>query len=312
VTRIGDRARRQLRPWVLSVVDRLDRRLHRESPYPLWLECPPSADTRPRYGFGRPRHARLAEILARHEDTYRSELEAVAEFADDLLRIEVDQDGPQEPYWNNRWFPGLDTACLYSYVRRWKPARYVEVGSGNSTAVVARACRDGGLTTEITSIDPTPRRDIDALCDHVVRQPLECVDPQLFRELEPGDVVFVDGSHRAFMNSDSVAVHLDVLPDLPDGVLMGIHDVLWPDDYFPGWSEYWWNEQYLLGALLLGEPSWLQPVLATYYASQHEELRHVLDPLWDDPRLARVSRWGVSFWLTVDRGTRRPAAGEPQ
>ena len=267
----------------------------------MWIESPPSADPRPRYGYGRPQHARFATMLARHDDAFRRELETIAAFSDDLRRISVEPDGDHEPHWRNEWLPGLDIASLYSYVRRLRPARYVEVGSGHSTAVVARARRDGELATHITSIDPHPRRAIDHLCDHVVRQPLELVDPGLFRGLEPGDVVFVDGSHRAFMNSDAVAVYLDLLPDLPHGVLVGIHDILWPDDYLPGWSQYWWNEQYLLGALLLGEPAWLHPVLACWYASRHPQLRRILDPLWQHPQMAGVASWGVSFWLRVDR-----------
>ncbi|HEX3669165.1 MAG TPA: class I SAM-dependent methyltransferase [Acidimicrobiia bacterium] len=293
-------------------MDRLDRRLHRHAPHPMWVEVPPTADARPRYGYGRPRHARLAAILARHDGTFRAELEGILEFTDDLRRISLEPGGASEPYWSNPWLPGLDVACLYSFVRRRRPARYLEVGSGNSTAVVARARRDGSLDTEITSIDPSPRREIDSLCDRVVRQPLELVDLDLFRELESGDVVFVDGSHRAFMNSDAVAVYLDLLPDLPDGVLVGIHDILWPDDYFPGWSEYWWNEQYVLGALLLGEPPWLQPMLATYYAFRHPELGHVLDPLWQHPELAGVNQGGTSFWLRVDRSGRPSENGGPR
>ena len=293
---------RTLRPWVVSVSDLINRRLHRDAPHALWLDVPPSDDPRPRYGHGRPGHGRLTAILARHDETYRAELEAITEFSDELLAIPVDDAGDGGPHWDNAWLPAVDIASLYAYVRRWKPARYVEVGSGNSTAVVARARRDGELSTEITSIDPSPRRAVDGLCDHIVRQPLERVDLSVFRDLEAGDVVFIDGSHRAFTNSDAVVAHLEVLPELPDGVLVGVHDILWPDDYLPGWSRYWWNEQYLVGALLLGEPSWLQVRLPCYYASRHPELSSVLDHLWRDPRLYRVVPWGTALWLAVERG----------
>jgi hypothetical protein len=294
----------RLRPWVVSVVDRLDRRLHRNAPHALWIECPPSADARPRYGYGRPRHQRLSAIIGRHDDTYRAELETIGELSEDLLRIPVDPGDVHQPHWSNGWLPGLDLASLYAYVRTRRPARYAEVGSGNSTSVVAHARRDGSLSTEITSIDPSPRRDIDALCDRVVREPLELVDLDVFTELESGDVLFIDGSHRVFMNSDAVVAYLDVLPELQDGVLVGIHDVLWPYDYLPGWSQYWWNEQYLVAALLLAEPSWLELRLPCFYASRHPDLRRVLDPLWSDPRLAAVAPWGTAFWF----GIGRPAA----
>ena len=42
-------------------------------------------------------------------------------------------------------------------------------------------------------------------------------------------MVFVDNSHRVFMNSDVTACVLDVLPELSSGVLVGIHYILLPD-----------------------------------------------------------------------------------
>jgi hypothetical protein len=209
----------------------------------------------------------------------------------------------------NEWFLGLDTASLYSCVRRWRPSQYVEVGSGSSTAVAARAIRDGRLLTSITSIDPAPRREIDDICDEVVRKPLELANLDVFSNLVAGDIVFFDGSHRVFTNSDVAVFYLDVLPGLPDGVLVGIHDVLWPDDYLPEWSDYWWSELYVFGAMLLAEPSWLHPLLACNYVSQTHELAKILDPLWDEPRLEEVDRRGFSFWLTVRRSVDRPSSG---
>jgi predicted O-methyltransferase YrrM len=296
----------RLRPWATRQVDGAARRLHRDQPHPLWLESPPSAAPGPRHGHGRPRHAQLEVLLARHADRYRAALEATTEFTDDLGRIGKRASGVADPYWLNRWLPPLDIVALYSFLRRRTPARYVEIGSGTSTAVAALARRDGGLATEITSIDPRPRRDVDALCDRVIRRPLELADLALFHELEPGDVVFVDGSHRVFTNSDATVMLLDVLPSLPDGVLVGIHDVLWPDDYLPEWSQYWWSEQYLVGALLIGEPSWLTPVLACHYASGRPDLMSVLDPLWAMPRVSGVHRWGCALWLAIERERREP------
>lgn len=190
---------------------------------------------------------------------------------------------------------------LYGYLRLRAPARYVEIGSGYSTCFAARARRDGGLATEITSIDPEPRLGIDELCDRVVRQPLEEVDLDLFAELEQGDVVLFDSSHRVFMNSDAVAFHLDVLPALPAGVLVGVHDVYWPADYPPHLAQAYLSEQYLVGMLLLGDAAWARPVLACAYAAEHPELVAPLAALWDDPRLTGVERGGSLLWLAIER-----------
>jgi hypothetical protein len=184
-------------------------------------------------------------------------------------------------------------------IRSWAPDRYLEIGSGFSTMVVARARRDGGLPMTITSVDPNPRADIDTVCDRVVRRSLEDVDLELFQQLTAGDVVFLDCSHRVFMNSDVAAFYFDVLPELAPGVRVGIHDILWPDDYLPEWSEYWFSEQYVLGAYLLAEAPWLVPLLPCNYASSHPDLSLVLAPLWKEPRLQGVDRRGFCFWLEI-------------
>src|SRR3546814_9446602 len=77
-----------------------------------------------------------------------------------------------------------------------QPERYVEVGSGHSTAFTRRAIDDNGLATHVTSIDPAPRADIDELCDDVRRCGLEAVGADPFAELASGAVVLIDGSHN--------------------------------------------------------------------------------------------------------------------
>ncbi len=302
---------RRWREMAARAADRAADRLHPYWTHHIRLESAPSARPQPRYGHGRPPHAGLEAYLARHGETYRAELAALVAFRDDLVRIPRRRERPGEPCWDNAFLLGLDTVSLYGYVRRRAPARYVEIGSGNSTTVVARARADGALGTRIVSIDPRPRAEVDALCDEVVRQPLELVDLARFAALEPGDMVFVDASHRVFTNSDMVAFYLDVLPSLPSGVLVGIHDILWPEDYLPEWSPYWFSEQYLLAAYLLGGGEGVQPVLPCHFASGVPELAAVLEPLWREPALAGVDRRGFCFWFGIDRG-RPPGAAAPR
>lgn len=287
----------RLRAWTgrnaLRVARRCNGRIYLE------LEYPPNAENRPRWGHGRPVNRHLARVLARDEAHYRKWLETTVEHTDDLLRIPRRPTGPGEPYWLSAWLPGLDAATLYAFVRALEPARYVEVGSGISTTFVNRARADGGLATRIISIDPAPRAEIDALCDEVLRQPLESVDPAFFEQLGAGDVLFVDNSHRVFMNSDVVAFFFDILPALRPGVVVGIHDILLPADYLPMWAPWWFSEQYVLGALLLGEPEWVQPELACSYATLDRALSDVVAPLFDQPHLADVDRRGFAYWMTI-------------
>ncbi len=141
--------------------------------------------------------------------------------------------------------------CALLRAFEFRPKRFVEVGSGDSTRSASRrrSIRDHSLPTLITSIDPTPRAEIDKLCDFVIRKPLEEVELDVFDELGPGDFLFIDGSHRSFSNSDVTVAFLDVLPRLRAGVVVHFHDIFWPYDYPPEWADRYYSEQYLLRLL---------------------------------------------------------------
>ena len=111
--------------------------------------------------------------------------------------------------------------------------------------------------------------------------------------------MFFDGSHRVLPNSDCVAFFLDLLPALPPGVLVGIHDVYLPHDYPDGFFQLWWSEQYALAAMLLADCPWLEVTLPAFYVSEQPALVEPLQPLWALPRLEPVLRHGSAFWLTT-------------
>jgi Methyltransferase domain len=263
------------------------------------LPHPPSANDEPRYGYGRPPHPRLSELLSRHDNEYLDVLRRFEAYTDELLAIPLDETMPSEPHWRNGFLFGLDGVSLYGFTRDRAPRRYIEVGSGNSTLFVDRARRDGDMSMEIVSIDPFPRREIDAICDSIVRQPLESADLEVFSGLQEGDIVFLDGTHRVFMNSDVTVFFLDVLPELPPGVLVGIHDIHLPDDYRPEHTDRYYSEQYLLAAYLLGESSWMRPALPCWYASHHPELGDLARSLVP-PADPQEDPHGVIFWLLTE------------
>ena len=252
----------------------------------------------PRYGHGRPPHAGLLALLGEGHDLYAQNLQAIAGHGGDLADLPL---GPQPNglAWLNAWFPPLDMAALYGFVRDRRPRRYLEVGSGISTLCARRAISDGGLPTQVISIDPEPRAEVDAVCDQVVRRPLESVAHDVFDQLEAGDIVFMDGSHRVLANSDTVAFFLDVLPELPDGVLVGVHDILLPDDYLPEWADFHWSEQYLVAAYLLARGDQVRVELPCWYVHAHTDLSAILDPVWSTPDLEALTHAGVTLWMTT-------------
>ncbi|MGH9603688.1 MAG: class I SAM-dependent methyltransferase [Terriglobales bacterium] len=264
--------------------------------YPIFLDYP--FQPKPRYGYGQPPHPGLYALFSQGKEAYRDILRSFLTLEPGLLRIPPRAPKEStEPCWINNWLEGMDTLALYSFVAMRKPAQYVEVGSGYSTRVARRAIRDHAPGTRLTSIDPRPRAQIDSICDRVIRQPLEELDLALLDELRQGDILFVDGSHRSFMNSDVTVFFLDILPRLRPGVLVHIHDIDLPYDYAPEHAEWYYSEQYLLAASLLAGHRGYRIVLPNAFISKELDVMQVLAAFWSRPELAGVPPRGVSFWM---------------
>ena len=162
------------------------------------------------------------------------------------------------------WFPSLDAAVAYALIRDRKPQHVIEIGSGNSTRVLAKAL--GGLG-EILAIDPAPRADIAGLPGvQVVPSTVQAAPIELFDRLGRGDVLFIDSSHILMPGSDVDLVLNRVLPRLPGGVIVHIHDIFLPFDYPPVWGWRAYNEQQ--GVLPLMTTGAYAPLFSSVWARQ--------------------------------------------
>lgn len=264
--------------------------------FPIFLDYPPRPV--PRWGYGKPAHPQLYQLFARERDSYRQLLREFLNYTAYLLAISLRQPkhSPQ-PSWIHNWLDGFDTLALYGFVASRKPATYLEIGSGYSTKLVRRGIRDHSLPTRLVSIDPRPRAEVDSLCDEIIRQPLEATDLSRFEQLEPGDILFFDGSHRVFMNSDVTVFFLEVLPRLKPGVLVHIHDIELPYDYSPERAHWYYSEQYMLAASLLAGHQNFRVVLPNAYVSREQDMLGLINPLW--LQLPGVAFRGSSFWLEI-------------
>lgn len=260
-------------------------------------------DFKPRYGHGKPPHHRLNDIIEANRQEYETNLELALNFKDNLHQIKQlkDETSPDLPAWNNGFLPGLDIVGIYTMLAKYRPAMYVEVGSGNSTKVAFKAKKEQNLPTEITSIDPFPRAEIDHLADRVIRQPFENVDfNPLLAALKPGDIVFIDNSHRILPNSDATVFFLEVLPRLPQGVVVHVHDIYLPYDYPQFMCDRFYSEQYGLAMYLLAAPARYRSILPNYFISEDPQLSKLIEPMWEHPNLTGVERHGGSFWLEIN------------
>lgn len=195
-------------------------------------------------------------------------------------------------------YPAM-TSLPSTELATYQPKRYVEVGSGNSKKVVAKAKSEHTTGTRIISIDPHPRAEIDHLADEVIREPFEKIDLSVLNQLEAGDVLFIDNSHRILPNSDSMVFFLEILPNLQEGVIVQIHDVYLPYDYPQFMCDRAYSEQYGLAFYLLSNPSKFVTLLPNFYVSEHATLSGILNEIWTHPNLKGVEKQGGSYWFEV-------------
>jgi hypothetical protein len=208
------------------------------------------AESLPRAG-GLPAYGPIEERLDARRAQMSFWFDAIDGFAADLEKIGGEP--PPAPRWNQDWFPRADAAIAYTITRTIKPARIVEVGCGHSTRFFARAADDGGLDSRITAIDPSPRADLAGL-DRVELCPttLQGAGEAPFAKLAAGDVLAIDSSHILMPGTDVDMLLNRVLPSLPAGVYVHIHDIFLPDPYPEDWEWRGYNEQQGVAPLIAG------------------------------------------------------------
>ncbi len=265
------------------------------------MEYPPSRDLRPRWGYGRPLLQPMVDWIQPHAEDYRAVLAAMSARAPQLAKInrDFDHDRLPEPGWLGGAYVAFDAAALYTLIGLHKPRLYLEIGSGLTTAFAWRSIRDHGLDTRIVSIDPAPRAAIDRICHQVVRAGLETCDLGVFDQLQPGDILFLDGSHRVFMNSDVTVFMLEVLPRLKPGVIVHVHDIHLPWDYHEMFTPWYWSEQYILASPIIAAPDRVRPILPTAWVCRRPEFAEwFANPPVDLGAENHAWRDGGALWFT--------------
>jgi len=160
---------------------------------------------------------------------------------------------------DNNYYYDSDAVFLYSMMRKFKPNRIIEIGSGFSSALMLDT-RDNFLEkkTAIYFIDPHPARLFSVLKEsdkdsiEVITTDVQDVNLDLFKQLTENDFLFVDSSHVAKIGSDVNFILFEVLPKLKKGVLVHFHDIYYPFIYPKEWvlGGRAWNEVFMLRAFL--------------------------------------------------------------
>lgn len=238
---------------------------------------------------------------------YRLLLERVIPFGSELIGI-PEKNAPQGSFsWKNGMFPLQDAFTYYGLVRFHNPQQVLEVGSGFSTLIAAHAAEKNG-STRVRCIEPYPtdfhnKHLRDQVGFSLIEKRVQDVPLDVFSELAPGDILFIDSSHIVRPGSDLEYLVFRVLPVVKPGVIVHIHDMFIPKGYAkPYYTACKWhfNENYLVAALLADNPKW-EVLLANAYLG---EVGLMLDTLTravcrneEEYNLLRGTAGGSSLWL---------------
>ncbi|MEQ1787228.1 MAG: class I SAM-dependent methyltransferase [Acidimicrobiales bacterium] len=176
-------------------------------------------------------------------------------------------------YGPNEAFGIGDASMLRATILLSRPRRIIEVGSGWSSACTLDTLDEAGLDTAVTFIEPYPEnlyarlRPADRDRVEIRVEPLQAVPTEVFSSLSPGDILFIDSSH-VFKPGSDVDDYFDrVLPAVPVGVHVHIHDIFWPFEVPVAWLDEGrgWNEGHALRNFLYGNAAWEVTVFNDYF-----------------------------------------------
>jgi len=214
-----------------------------------------------------------------NEDGQAEHLRIFQKFYDELP-FQEEKSPESRYYFSQSWFCYADAIFLYCFLRYTNPKRIIEVGSGFSSAVILdTAERFLHQQPEITFIEPYPDRlkqlmtpQDQEICKIIERKVQE-VPIDAFISLRAGDLLFIDSSHVIKCGSDVQFLMFEVLPRLPVGVFVHLHDIFYPFEYPSEWliGGRYWNEGYFLRAFLAYNSEWEIYFFNTYIAKIYRD-----------------------------------------
>lgn len=215
----------------------------------------------------------------------------------------------QRYFFKNDFYSYGDAIVLYGMLRHLRPNRIIEVGSGYSSCVMLDT-NERFLQSQsaLTFIEPYPAilnsvmNNNDNERATILTQRVEDVDLAVFKQLDPGDILFIDSTHVSRIGSDVNYLFFEVLPALQDGVYIHIHDIFYPFGYPKEWiyQGRQWNESYLLHAFLQYNAAFTIVYFATFLDQFFRDRLQTLMPLC-------LKNPGGNIWL-VKHAPRLPAS----
>jgi len=239
-----------------------------------------------------------AADLRYDENAMLSLLQDFHEYKHELTETPFEQKKKHEYFINNTAFNGTDAFIYYYMIRHFKPKKLIEIGSGYSTLIASKACLTNS-TTDFIAVEPYPpsfleTSKIKGLTEFIPKF-IQDVPVSFFEEnLNEGDILFIDSSHVSKVGSDVNYIILRILPKLKKGVIIHFHDIFLPSEVQKEWVEslsIFWNEQYLLHALLIANGEYKTIMPNAYMGLKHTDALKKVMPV------ELPYYYGGSYWL---------------
>lgn len=234
-------------------------------------------------------------------DSMRQELLSLIEYTKDFdPAIDGNELECSEYYWRNGQFSYSDAASYHAFIKKYKPKRIVEIGSGFSSLVALGAIKQNEFG-ELVCIEPYPRpflSDLDNKDElQLIKLPAQKVTVEKLNDLlTDGDILFIDSTHTVKSGSDCLHIYLRLIPKIRKRIFIHVHDIFLPFALPMDWAishQIYWTEQYILLALLINNKKAKTLFGSAYHKEFNSELLEIF-------MQGRYQSGGGSFWFEYD------------
>jgi predicted O-methyltransferase YrrM len=256
------------------------------------------------------RESKLSGIEMNEAEQLKLLNEFSNKYKNEYAKFAYEESKVKDFHFCNGMYETVDAEILYCMIRNNKPKRIIEIGSGSSTLIIAKAIRknieeDSNYKCKLTCIEPYPLEYLKNIpeVDNIIECFVETISLDLFKTLQENDILFIDSSHTINIYNDVCFEYLDILPNLNKNVIIHIHDILLPKLYCESWldAKIFWNEQFLLQAFLAFNTSFKILWAGNFMHLKHsnEILKSIPSYSWfkNHKDVTKNTQGHKSFWI---------------
>ena len=150
-------------------------------------------------------------------------------------------------YLHNSYYPTPDAEIYCSMILDYQPEQIIEIGAGFSTLIARKTTEGNQINCKIKVIYPNPQTKIIDFVDECVIDTIENVSlDSIINSDYKKQFLFIDSSHISVAGGDIPYIYNSLIPSMPSGTVVQIHDIFIPYDYPYKYYQRLYSEQYVL------------------------------------------------------------------